>query len=47
MSETLILGNNFNEFLNNNIKEDIAFLLERKYCFNTGDSRDGTKQFKL
>ena len=42
MSETLILGNNFNEFLNNNIKEDIAFLLERKYCYNRSDTRDGS-----
>lgn len=42
MSETLILGNNFNEFLNNNIKEDIAFLLERKYCYNSSDTRDGS-----
>jgi len=42
MSETLILGNNFNEFLYNNIKEDIAFLLERKYCYNSSDTRDGS-----
>jgi len=42
MSETLILGNNFNEFLYNNIKEDIAFLLERKYCYNNPDTRNNT-----
>lgn len=42
MSETFILGNNFNQFYNNNIKEDVAFLLERKYCYNNSDTRDGT-----
>lgn len=43
---SLTLSNSFTSFHYNNIREIIPFLLERKYCFNTGDSRDGTKQSK-
>ena len=43
---SLTLSNSFTSFHYNNIREIIPFLLERKYCFNTGNLRDGTKQSK-
>lgn len=43
---SLTLSNSFTSFHYNNIREIIPFLLERKYCFNTEDSRDGNIQSK-
>ena len=38
------LPNDFNDFYFDYIREITPFLLERKYCYNTPDTRDGTSQ---
>ena len=38
------LESNLTDFKYNNTRTIIPFLLERKYCYNTPDSRDGTSK---
>ena len=38
---SLNIGRNFQQFKNNNTNDIIPFLLERKYCYNTDESRNG------